>query len=50
MDFNAWIQSGADPLLLAGKTVNGQYWFRDPQDPAGFGTGLTDALEFTIQP
>ena len=50
MDFNAWIQSGADPLLLAGKTVNGQYWFRDPQDPAGFGTGLTDALEFTVQP
>ena len=50
MDFNAWIQSGADPSLLPGKTVNGQYWFRDPQDPAGFGTGLTDALEFIVQP
>ncbi len=49
-DFNAWIQAGVDPALVAGAQVHAQYWTRDPLDPTGFGTGLTDALEFTIQP
>ncbi len=47
-DFNALIQSGSDPSLVAGWQVNAQYWFRDP--PASFGSGLSDALEFVIQP
>jgi hypothetical protein len=45
-DMNAWIQSGADPLLVSGATVDCQYWYRDPLD--SFGTGLSDALEFLI--
>ena len=47
-DFNAYVASGKDPGLVAGQQVNGQYWFRDPADP--FGTGLSNAIEFTIQP
>jgi hypothetical protein len=45
-DFNAWIASGADPLLVTGQQVNAQYWSRDPQDP--FTTNLTDAVQFAI--
>jgi hypothetical protein len=45
-DMNARIQSGADPALVSGATIDCQYWYRDPQDP--FTTGLTDGLEFTI--
>jgi len=47
-DFNARIQSGADPALIAGAVVYAQYWSRDPLAVAG--TGLTDAVSFTIQP
>jgi hypothetical protein len=47
-DFNALIQSGADPELVAGVQVFAQYWSRDPQ--ASFTTGLTDALRFYVQP
>ena len=46
MDFNAWIQSGVDPLLTAGQEVHAQYWSRDPM--AGFGSGLTDGLRFNV--
>jgi len=45
-DFNAWIQGGNDPNLTVGTRVNAQYWSRDPQSSSG--TGLTDAVEFTI--
>ena len=45
-DFNAWVQSGADPFLSAGQEVNAQYWFRDPQSSGG--AGLTNATQFTI--
>jgi hypothetical protein len=48
-DFNAQIQSGADPGLVPGVTVNGQYWYRDPPSPP-VNTGLTDAIELTIGP
>jgi len=48
-DFNARIQSGVDPSLVAGQVVYGQYWYRDPQS-SPFGTGLSDALQFDIQP
>lgn len=50
LDFNALIQSGADPLLGVGATVYAQYWGRDTADPTGFGSALTDALGFTILP
>ena len=50
VDFNAWIASGFDPALLAGQDVWTQYWSRDPGFPAPDGTGLTDALAFTIAP
>lgn len=50
LDFNAWIASGADPLLAAGTTVNCQFYARDPGFAPPNNIGLTDALEFTIQP
>jgi hypothetical protein len=49
-DFNARIQSGLFPNLIPGAVVHGQFWYRDPPDPAGFGTGLTDAIFFGIAP
>jgi hypothetical protein len=49
-DFNARIRSGADPTLVPGATVTARWIYRDGQDPAGFGTGLTDALRFAICP
>jgi hypothetical protein len=48
LDFNAWIASGADPALVSGATVYGQYWSRDPMD--AFGTSLTNAIQFSICP
>ncbi|MFT7667858.1 MAG: hypothetical protein ACI8X5_000543 [Planctomycetota bacterium] len=40
--------SGAWPVDLAGKTAGDteyyQVWYRDPTEPAGFGTGLTGGL------
>jgi hypothetical protein len=47
-DFNAWIASGKDKGLASGLTLYAQWWYRDSQD--GFGAGLTDGLQFTIQP
>jgi len=47
-DFNARIQSGIDPRLQPGTVVETQYLFRDPGDPTGL--GLTDALQFVIEP
>ncbi|HVS10086.1 MAG TPA: hypothetical protein VMS76_09450, partial [Planctomycetota bacterium] len=50
IDFNAYVASGKDPSLTAGATVDGQYWFRDPGFAPPNNTGLTDAIEFTIEP
>jgi len=50
IDFNARIQSGIDPALFAGSTVFAQWWYRDGADPQGFGTGLSNALQFRICP
>jgi hypothetical protein len=47
-DFNARIQSGIDPGLVAGAEVFAQYWSRDPL--AASGTNPTDALALLIQP
>lgn len=49
-DFEARIQSGKDPALVAGAKVYAQYWARDPADPTGFGTSLSNALAFEICP
>lgn len=47
-DMQALIDSGSLPFLTAGATVDAQYWYRDPNDLAGFGVGLSDAVEFFI--
>ena len=49
-DFNALIQSGLDPMLVQGTQVFAQYWYRDPNDFLLFGSGLSDAVQFTIAP
>jgi hypothetical protein len=49
-DFNTRIQSGVDAKLQPGTLVYCQWWYRDFQDPAGFASGLTDALRFGIAP
>ena len=45
-DFDAWFQSGADPLLVPGTVLDAQYWMRDPADP--FGVALSGGLEFAV--
>lgn len=47
-DMNAFIQSGADALMIPGQFACAQYYYRDPADP--FTTGLTNAVSFTICP
>jgi hypothetical protein len=47
-DFNARIQSGADPLLVVGTEFDAQYWSRDPASAST--TGLTDAVSFHVGP
>jgi len=49
-DMGAYIQSGIHPGLLPGALVFAQWWSRDPLDPQGYGTGLSDALYFGIAP
>lgn len=49
-DFNAFIQTAADPFLVSGTAVYAQYWYRDLQYPIGPRTGLTAGLEFVIEP
>ncbi len=48
LNFNAVIQAGADPLLVVGATVFGQYYYRDPA--ASFTVGLSNAVSFQICP
>jgi hypothetical protein len=47
LDFNARIQSGTDPALVAGTIVDAQFFYRDGGDPSG--VGLSDALHFAIE-
>jgi hypothetical protein len=49
-NFNALIQSGADPLLTPGQSVKVQVRQRDPADPTGFGDNLSNGLAFVILP
>jgi hypothetical protein len=48
VDFNAVIQSGANPQLTSGATVFCQAWYRDPQ--SAFHSALSNALSFAILP
>jgi Tol biopolymer transport system component len=50
VDFNAWVASGVDPRLVAGATVYGQFWSRDPGFAAPADYGFTDAVEITLLP
>lgn len=47
-DVNAWLQGGNDPFAGPGSRVDGQFWFRDPGDPAGI--GLSNAVGFYVNP
>jgi len=49
-DFNAWIQSGADPFLAPGRQVNAQFWSRDPANADGTGASLSNAVGFQVCP
>ncbi len=48
LDFNAWIQSGLALPVPPGSIIAAQHWYRDVSDPAGFGTGLSGAIEFPV--
>jgi hypothetical protein len=47
-DFNAHIDSHADPSLVVGAEIFDQWWSRDPASPAG--SSLSNALRFVINP
>jgi Tol biopolymer transport system component len=48
VDFNAHLQSGADPALVPGLEVFCQWWYIDSTGPIG--SFRSDALLFTLQP
>jgi hypothetical protein len=50
LDFGAWIATGTDPGLIAGTTVEAQYYSRDNGFAVPNNIGLTNALEFTLVP
>lgn len=49
-DFNAFLQGGGAPPIIAGDRVNAQFFYRDPTNADGTGYGLTDAVEFFVLP
>lgn len=48
-EFNDYLQSQADPALDLGTFVFGQYWSRDPNDPAGFTDSFSNAIKFSVE-
>jgi hypothetical protein len=48
LNFSSWVAQGSDPSLVVGATVDAQFWYRDGASPGGI--GLTDGVEFTLQP
>lgn len=50
IDFNAWIAGGADPALVPGVAVDGQFWSRDPGFAPPDNVGLTQGAHFGIGP
>jgi len=49
-DFNAWRTLGHDPSLIAGATIWGQFWSRDPSGTGPRSFATSDALVFTLAP
>jgi hypothetical protein len=47
-DFSAWIKSGVDPALQAGRQVWFQYWYREPSFAPPNNVGLTGAMTAII--
>ncbi|MCE9592891.1 MAG: hypothetical protein K8S98_01755 [Planctomycetes bacterium] len=50
LDFNAFVASGANPALIAGVTVDGQFWSRDAGFAAPNNVALSQAAHFGIGP
>ena len=50
VDFSAYLVSGAGATVYAGSVLDGQFWYRDANDPQGFGAATSDAIEFTVIP
>lgn len=50
IDFNAYIASGADPALVMGVTVDGQFWSRDSGFTPPDNVGLSQAVHFGLTP
>ncbi|MCY2960587.1 MAG: hypothetical protein NTY35_10520 [Planctomycetota bacterium] len=48
-DLGARIASGADPRLVRGATIVGQFWSRDPASTS-YPSGLTNGIRLTIGP
>jgi hypothetical protein len=49
-DMGAYLASGAHAGLVPGAQAYCQWWNRDPLDPAGFGSGLSNGLVFGVAP
>jgi hypothetical protein len=47
-DFNAYIQSGKDPALVAGQQIWFQWWYREPSFPVPNNVGLSPGLSAII--
>jgi hypothetical protein len=50
LDFNAYRTTSTDPLLIAGATIQGQFWSRDSGFAPPNNSNLSDAIRFTIAP
>jgi hypothetical protein len=50
LDFNARISAGVDPVLVAGRSVDGQFWSRDRGFAPPNDASLSNAIHFTICP
>jgi len=50
IDFNAYVATGADPLLAAGSNVWAQWWSRDQGFAPPNNSNTSDALAFTLWP
>lgn len=50
IDFNAYLALGFDPRLVAGETVDGQFWSRDTGFVGANAIGLTQGVHFGIAP
>jgi hypothetical protein len=52
LDFSAYLASPASWQyhIFAGTILDGQFWYRDPHDPQGFGSATSNAIEFAVTP